>query len=80
MFAEKKSRSPGQSNGLGSGACALSFTLCHCRVHILSHAQCQTLKSRKYLHAKRVPFCNYVPQTNEDLQRRLCIGPSFDHM
>ena len=25
-------------------------------------------------------FCNYVPQINGELQRRLCIGPSFDHM
>ena len=23
------------------------FTLCHCRVPLLSHAQCQTFKSRK---------------------------------
>ena len=47
LCLQKKIRSPGQSNGLGSGACALNFTLCHCQVHVLSHAQCQTLKSRK---------------------------------
>ena len=47
LCLQMKNRSPRHSNGSGSGACALIFLLCHCRVPILSHALCQTLKSRK---------------------------------
>lgn len=50
LCLQMKHRSPGHSNGSGSRAYALVFPLCHCRVPVVSHvshAQCQTLKSKK---------------------------------
>ena len=46
LCLQKKNRRPRRSNGSRSGASALIFPLCHCREPVLSHARCQTLKSR----------------------------------
>ena len=46
LCLQKKNRRSGRSNGSRSGACALIFALCHCKVPVLSHERCQTLKSR----------------------------------
>ena len=60
LCLQKKHRSPVRSNGSRSGACALIFPLCHCRMPVLSHAH---------------PFRNYITQMNGKLRHHLRISP-----
>ena len=60
LCLQKKNRSPVRSNGSRSGACALIFPLCHCRMPELSHAH---------------SFRHYMTQINGELRHHLCISP-----
>ena len=60
LCLQKKNRSPVRSNGSRSGACALIFPLCHCRMPELSHAH---------------SFRYYMTQINGELRHHLCISP-----